>query len=986
MTQSDDLLNRIPFPLLGLADSLAVAAINRAAEELLGQSGAVLVGHPVAAALPGYEVMTPGAADARAIVTIAAGDRGHHRVIEVHANRADGPGDVRYLLLLRDLGPEQDTPTRDGRLARPYQALSALNAAVRHTRDETLLLNMTCRLTVDLGGFTMAWIGAPAEGGDEIRPVAQYGSGLAFLDGIRVSSDPGKVEGQCPAGIAFREGWPVVMTNLHGDESTRPWREQAAALGFHSACSLQITRDDAPFAVLTVHHNRGDAFDADTVGVLRDMTYTVSFALDSLDRERQRLAAQEALAGRERHFRGYFEQAAVGMAATAIHGGWIEVNNAMCAMLGYTREELLARTWGDVTHPDDRAANLRLLQELQSGRLDAATFDKRYLHKDGHIVYAHVAVRAVRRPEASLDYVVGLVEDVSASKHHEDMLRRLARILDESSDEIYMFDARSHRFLFANKGAQHNLGYSAEELHGLTPLDLNPGLSPEDFARLMRSLNDPGRTHTKWEGEHRRKDGTTYSMEAGLHLSLNDDVPAVVAIVQDTTERRGLEERLRHQATHDTLTGLPNRIFFHDVLEKAMAHAERHSTLMAVMFLDLDAFKNINDALGHEYGDQLLREIAKRLVTALRREDWVARREDLVARQGGDEFTILLQDLTSVDDIIHVAERLLAAIAQPLSIQDRMLYVTASIGVTVFPFDDTDSDGLLRNADVAMYKAKGAGGGDFAFYAASMSAQIRERRTTEDGLRAALERDEFILYYQPQISLRTNRLVGAEALIRWQHPERGLIAPDQFIPVAEESGLIVPMGEWILRAACLQGRLWRARGLKDLKISVNLSGRQFRERNLVAVVDRILQETGFDPVMNPLELEVTESTLMDDVGIAAETLAAFRGMGLRLALDDFGTGYSSLNYLKRFQIDTLKIDQSFVRDIACNPEDAAIASVIITLGHSLGLTVIAEGVETQEQLELLRGAGCDEIQGYYYSKPLPAPIFEEWLGTHRPDQ
>ncbi len=991
MTQSADILNHVRFPLLYLTGDYRVAAMNQAAENLLGQNAATLVGQSVAAILPGYELKTLHPSDTRVVATVSTKDRNNPLLIEVRASHVDGPGAIRFVLLLRDAGLDRESTMQHARLARSYQALSALNAAVRHTREETLLLNMTCRLAVDLGGFSMAWIGVAADRGDEIRPVAQYGSGLAYLDGLRISANADKVEGQGPTGIAFREGWPVIVTDFQEDESTRAWRDRAVGFGFNSSCSLQITRSGTPFAVLSVYHTDKGAFDEETVGVLRDMTYAASFALDSLDHERQRLAAQDALADRERHFRAYFEQAAVGMATTRADGAWLEVNKAMCAMLGYTHEEFLIRTWDDVTHPDERADNRRFLQKLERGSLDTATMDKRCLHKDGHVVYAHMALRAVRRADRGLAYIVMLVEDVSASKRHEDALQRLARILDESSDEIYMFDARSYRFLVVNTGAQRNLGYSMDELYALTPLDLNPAFSQKDFARLISSLSEPGTSFTKFDGEHRRKDGTIYQIEARLHLSLNDEVPAVVAIVQDTTERRRLEERLRHQATHDILTGLPNWILLHDVLEKAMAHAQRQSTLMAVLFLDLDDFKNINDALGHEYGDRLLQEMAMRLTSALRREDWVARqvgrverREDLVARQGGDEFTILLQNLTSIDEASDIAERLLAVISQPLPIRDRTTYMTASIGISVYPFDDTNGDGLLRNADVAMYKAKAAGGGRFAFYAAAMSAQITERRTTEDGLRRALERDEFLLYYQAQISLRTHRLMGAEALIRWQHPEHGLIAPKQFIPVAEESGLIVPMGEWVLRTACLQSRLWQALGIEGLKISLNLSGRQFRDRNLIAVVDRILKDTGFDPTLTQLEFEVTESTLMDDMTTAAETLTAFRAMGLRLALDDFGTGYSSLNYLKRFQIDALKIDQSFVQDILSTPEDAAIASAIITLGHNLGLTVIAEGVETKEQLDLLREAGCDEVQGYYYSKPLPASSFEKWVSAYQP--
>ena len=860
---------------------------------------------------------------------------------------------------------------------------SALSAAIRHTQDEAALLALTCQLAVDLGGVAMAWIGTVSDASGMIRPVARHGSQITYLDHIRVSSHPDVAEGRGPVGIAYREGRVVTVGDYRQGGLAGFWRERALARGFRSVGAFPITRHGAPFAVLTVYHAQENAFDKDMVDVLHDMASAVSFALETRDREQQRRTAQEALIEKERHFRAYFEQAVIGMAATSPEKGWVEVNDAMCAMLGYARDELLTKTWLDLTHPEDRSDNLGLLNEMRSGGLDSAILDKRYIHKAGHVVHAHIALQAVRHADHTLHYVVLLMEDVSARKHHEDMLGRLAKILDESSDEIYMLDARTHRFLFANTGAQRNLGYSIEDLRALSPPDIEPRLSREDFMKLVSSLQGAGNDGARREGEHRRKDGTVYPIEARLHLSLNDDSPVIVAIVQDTTERRRLEARLRHQATHDALTGLANRAFFHEVLEKAMARARRHHTLMAVLFVELDAFKDINDSLGHEYGDQLLQEIARRLTSGLRREDWVARPDDLVARQGGDEFTILLQDLASVDDITRITDRLLGEIARPLPLKETSVHVTASIGITVFPFDDADSEGLLRNADVAMYKAKEAGGNIYAFYAAAMSAEIKERRAIEDGLRRALENNQLLLYYQPQIDLRTGEVAGVEALIRWQHPERGLIAPGAFITIAEESGLIVALGEWVLKNACLQNQRWKARGLVGLRIAVNLSARQFKEHDLLATVTRILTETGLDPATDLLELEVTESTLMDDMGKAAATLAALRDMGLKIALDDFGTGYSSLNYLKRFRINTLKIDQSFVRDIARNTEGAAIASVIITLGHSLGLTVVAEGVESREQLEILRTAGCDEIQGYYYSKPLPAAAFEEWLAAYR---
>ena len=485
--------------------------------------------------------------------------------------------------------------------------------------------------------------------------------------------------------------------------------------------------------------------------------------------------------------------------------------------------------------------------------------------------------------------------------------------------------------------------------------------------------------------------GATLPCEGGKTQTMQDLLIDSVSSLNDSLGQRTFEildlnrqlqeerEKLRHQATYDALTGLPNRTLFHEILNRAITHAARQKTMIAVLFLDLDGFKNINDALGHGYGDLLLQETAKRLTAMHRQEDWVARGEDVIARQGGDEFTILLQDVTSVYAITEIAERLLAAVARPYIVGGHEMHITGSLGITVYPSDDTNSENLLRNADLAMYRAKYVGKNTFQFYAASMSAQITEHRIIENGLHHALENGELLLHYQPQVDLHNGRLAGIEALIRWQHPERGLIAPDQFMPVAEQSGLIVAIGEWVLRAACVQGRAWQKQGLLVPRISVNLSGRQLKAPDLPETIAQILKDTGFDTGANILELEVTESMLMEDMERTAQTLQAFHAMGLRLAIDDFGVGYSSLNYLKRFPISTLKIDRSFVRDLVGNSDDAAIATVIITLGHSLGLTVIAEGVETLEQAAFLRQARCDEIQGYHYSKPLSADGMTQWL-------
>ncbi len=435
-------------------------------------------------------------------------------------------------------------------------------------------------------------------------------------------------------------------------------------------------------------------------------------------------------------------------------------------------------------------------------------------------------------------------------------------------------------------------------------------------------------------------------------------------------------DQIRHQANHDGLTGLPNRILLQEILAHAMASTLRTETLLAVMFLDLDGFKNINDTLGHEYGDALLRKIAQRLTTVLRQDD-------LVARPGGDEFIILVHNVAAVQSIAHIAETILAAVSETVIADGHEMHVTASIGITVFPLDDTEISHLLRDADIAMYHAKDAGKNNFQFYTAEMNTLTRERSEIENGLRHALERNELVLHYQPQVDIRSGKVFAVEALLRWEHPEKGLIPPGKFIPIAEESHLIISIGEWVLRAACKQSKAWQDAGLPHVRMAVNLSARQFRQPQLVAVVAKAMEDAGLALHSDNLELEVTESMIMKNLGETIATLNKLHEMGVSLSVDDFGTGHSSLAHLKRFPIHTLKIDKSFVDDIATDPDSAVIAATIIALGHNLKLNVIAEGVETAEQLAVLREMKCDEMQGYYFSRPIPAEELERLLREDR---
>lgn len=469
-----------------------------------------------------------------------------------------------------------------------------------------------------------------------------------------------------------------------------------------------------------------------------------------------------------------------------------------------------------------------------------------------------------------------------------------------------------------------------------------------------------------------RKDAGTRHFEFNLSVTAIDDRQVLLIMVEEISQRKQAERELIHLATHDSLTGLPNRNLLQDRLRQALAAAERSGHQVGILFLDLDRFKLINDSLGHEVGDLFLSQIALSLTHAVRTGD-------TVARLGGDEFVVMLPELTRQEDLLPVVQKILALLAQPLSIAGQELTTGGSIGICLYPRDGKDVSSLLKNADVAMYRAKAKGGQNFQFYTSKMNDRAIERLELEGELRRALKRGEFVLHYQPQVDLASGRTTGVEALLRWQHSDGRMITPDNFIPLAEETGLIVPIDEWVLHTACRQNRAWQEAGLPPVKMAVNLSARQFRQEQLESTVASALAISGLDPRW--LELEVTETAIMHDPEEAAATLNKFKEMGVSLAVDDFGTGYSSLNYLKRFPLNRLKIDRAFVNEIDTDQDDAAIATAVIALGQSLRLEVTAEGVETAPQLEFLRLGGCDQIQGYYFSRPLTAEALEQYFHT-----
>ena len=565
-----------------------------------------------------------------------------------------------------------------------------------------------------------------------------------------------------------------------------------------------------------------------------------------------------------------------------------------------------------------------------------------------------------------------LVDDVAARQRTEHALQqseqRFRQLVSMSSDWYWEQDAAG-RFTTITGDFREKAGLAPERLLGKTHQETAQDGLASDIGQthLAQVAARQGYTGFEYAVEDDEGDARWFSVNGEPVLDADGAFCGYRGTGTDITARKRSEQAIHHVAQHDVLTGLPNRSLLQDRLGQAVAYSDRSKHPVWVMLIDLDRFKFVNDSMGHKAGDVLLMTVAARLRSALRETD-------TVARLSGDEFVVILTEHEDQQLSVDVVQRLMDSVAQPVMLGITEFFVTCSIGVSVYPLDGAPADGLIETADIAMYRAKKLGRNNFQFYTPSMNEEAMARVRIESALRSALERREFVLHYQPQVDLATGAIVGMEALIRWQHPEMGMVAPSRFIGVAEETGLIVPIGAWVLRAACEQARAWHKAGLGALRVAVNLSARQFGAADLVADLKTVLAETGLAP--HCLEIELTESLFMNDVGQAVELLHAMKALGVKLAIDDFGTGYSSLSYLSRFPIDVLKIDRSFVAAIARDSNDAAIVASIVALAHNLKLSVIAEGVETLDQLDYLRREGCDQMQGYYFSKPLPAAQFE----------
>ncbi|MCF8197533.1 MAG: PAS domain S-box protein [Sulfuritalea sp.] len=687
----------------------------------------------------------------------------------------------------------------------------------------------------------------------------------------------------------------------------------------------------------------------------------------------QRVAERTAEVSRQLNFMEQLIESIPGPVFYKDRGGrYLGFNQRYLEFLGMPRDKLLGATVYDIA-PKELADRYKAADDQLFNKPGAQVYETQVQPANGERrdVLFHKATFS--DADGRVGGLIGVMFDITERKRMEERMQQAATVFDTSLEGITI-TASDGSIIAVNRAFTEITGYSESEVIGRNPRILQSDRQEPSFYREMwDTIGREGR----WQGElwNKRKDGSLYP--ESLTISAVKDATGrlmhFVGVFSDITEIRRANDLLAHQAHHDHLTGLPNRLLLEDRLHGALLRAQREQSQVAVMFIDLDRFKNINDSLGHNVGDTVLREVARRFGNLIRESD-------TVARMGGDEFLIVMEGIHDPTMVSRIADKILEDLRLNPVVLEQEFYVGASIGIAFFPQDGGDSTNLIKSADAAMYRAKERGRNTYEFFTRELMQSSLDRFRMETDLRRAIERDELLIYLQPQFSLKTGELLGAEALVRWLHPQKGLVMPARFIPLAEESGLIVALGEWVQHAACAQWAAWAAAGLRPGVLSINVSGVEFRRGQIQGMVREVLEETRLSPAL--LELEITESAIMSQVENSVQVLHDLREMGINLAIDDFGTGYSSLAYLKRLPLDKLKVDQSFVRGLPGDSEDGAIVQAVIALGHSLQLKVIAEGVETERQREFLIVAGCDEMQGYLRGKPMPVADFNgKFLGV-----
>ncbi|MDH4944553.1 EAL domain-containing protein [Sulfurimonas sp. C5] len=852
-----------------------------------------------------------------------------------------------------------------------YNALSLCNEAINDIDNEEELFALVCQRILDVSHITMAWIGFANEDETKLEPFSYCGEGTHYVKDISISIQDSDL-GNGPSGITYKTNTPYWCQDFLQDPHTAPWHETALQFGWKASAAIPIHRKDKVIGTLNLYSIRLNAFTQHIQDLILKMVSSLDTALTNLENNRAREEAENA---RNESFN--LLSSIINSLPTRVF--WKDQNliymgcNTVFAndagkestdqIIGKSDYDMPWKEQAELYNNDDK-------EVMDSGK-PKLFFDEPQTTLDGDIMWLRTSKVPLKNSSGDIIGIIGIYDNITQQKLTENQLKQsqehLHAIIENEPACVKLIDQQGIPVDMNPAGLEMLEVSSLEELqkHPLTDYLLPEWREP--FIQLHQKVMQGESGSLTFE--IRGAKGTRRWLETHAVPMKDSDgnVETLLGLTRDVTEKKASEERILFMANFDTLTQLPNRANMESKIEYTIALSQKNRWTFSLMFLDIDNFKDINDTLGHDIGDKLLIALANRLKGTLRAED-------TLAHFGGDEFIILLPN-TDTHQAQEIAKKFLAKVYQPFAVDQHRLTVTASIGISIYPDDGTTTETLYKNADNAMYRAKYNGKNNYSFFTEEMQQTAQRNLQLSNAMHDAIMNNEFYLTYQPQISTINHELIGVETLLRWIHPQLGFISPAEFIPLAESNGLILSIGKWVMENAVSQLKTWFENGLESINLSINLSAVQFNQSDLSDQINEVLQKFNFPAKY--IDLELTESAIMGNPQLTINTIETLKQLGIKISIDDFGTGYSSLSYLKKFQVNKLKIDQSFVRDITTDPEDKAIVEAIINLSKSLGLKTIAEGVETLEQLEHLQSSGCDEIQGYFFSKPLTAAEFEE---------
>lgn len=877
-----------------------------------------------------------------------------------------------FIVLSRDITERKRDEHNILRISQLYATLSSSNQAIFRSQSEAELFPKICHNAVINGKIKMAWIGTINSDTQTITPLVWDGEGSKYLENFSISLEPENPSSKGPTAHAVLTNSPQWIQDFQHDPATVLWHSKGIQYNWKSSAALPLSIDGNVIAVLNLYTDQTHFFDPMIQHLLLDMAADISFALKAYRQKEATDEMQEKLAESYQLLRLIIDISPVrifwkdkafrylGCNQIFAHDAGFEDPNEL---IGKTDDDLVWKEQAHLYRQDDASV-------MEQGR-SKLFFEEPQTTPDGNVVWLSTSKVPLRNTNGDVIGVLGIYEDITKRKLTEEQLLKLSQAIEQNSSALMITDVEG-TIEYVNAAFTRTTGYTSQEVIGQNPRFLGSSKTP---AYLYSALWNHLIQGEQWSGEfiNRHKNGEEYfqSIVATPIVDKNGKTTHYMAVGEDITNRKKSEERIHFLANFDPLTGLPNHTQMEDHFNYISRIARRSGHSFALMFLDIDHFKDINDSLGHKVGDELLINLAQRLKSILREED-------TISRQGGDEFVLILPDVDAHAASI-IAQKLIESVHKPIQLRNYELSITFSIGVSLYPSDGNSLETLLKNADTAMFRAKVEGRNGYRFFTEEM--QQRSIRTLElsNALHHAMQNNELQLVYQPQISANSSTIIGAEALLRWNNPVIGNVSPSEFIAIAEDNGLIIQIGEWVLRTAVAQAKEWMDKGLPPIIMAVNLSAIQFRHSTLPELITSILEEIQLPPEY--LEIELTERAAMNDPEKAIIIMNKLHDQGIRMSIDDFGTGYSSLSYLKKFNIYKLKIDQSFVRDINTDAEDKAIVGAIINMAKGLGILTIAEGVETVSQLNFLKDQGCDEIQGYLFSKPLIPSDFEAFVAA-----